>query len=347
MRSPLHDVHARLGGRFVDFGGWEMPVQYQSVLAEHRAVREGCGWFDVSHLGRFRWEGSGATAAIDRLLCNEINRVAAGRSQYTMALNETGGTIDDLIVWRWDEETYWVLPNAANHLRLMEIFAGDEPEVELEDLRPSTVTLAIQGPAAPSVLETVLGEAPKRFRTLTGRWKDRDFWAAGTGYTGERGGEVVIEAESGPELVEALMAAGAVPCGLGARDTLRLEAGLVLWGQELDETITPLEANLDFAVSFDHDFVGKPALERQRQHGLPRSLVAFRTEGRLIPRTGHRLQAGSSSGWVTSGNFSPGLEAGIGMGYLQPPTDEPIEVEIRRSWHSVTRVELPFVRAAP
>jgi aminomethyltransferase len=340
QRSPLHPTHQRLAARFVDFGGWEMPVQYQSVLAEHRAVRDHCGWFDVSHLGRFRWEGAGATEVLRRVLCNDVARIEPGRTQYTLALNSEGGVIDDLIVWRWGDESYWVLPNGANHETVMAIFAEAGPAVELEDLRPSTATVAVQGPEAPALLERVLGAALRRFRTLSGVVAGAPFWAAGTGYTGERGGEVTVPAAAAADLVDRLMEEGATPCGLGARDTLRLEAGLPLWGQDLDETITPLEAGLDFAVSWDHDFVGKAAL--QARPPIKR-LVAFRTEGRLIPRHGYRLRAGASEGWVSSGNFSPELKCGIGLGFLTPPTEAPLVVEIREAWAPAERVELPFV----
>lgn len=343
-RSPLHDLHARLGARFVDFGGWEMPVQYESVLAEHTAVREHAGWFDVSHLGRFEWQGPGSLAVARRLLCNDLSRIEPGRTQYTMMLNDAGGVVDDLVVWRWEEERCWILPNAANHERVMAAFAGAGADATATDLRPSTVTIAVQGPAAPAALESVLGIAPRRFRTASGSFHDRPFWTAGTGYTGERGGEVTVPAETSEAFAEALTEAGVVPCGLGARDTLRLEAGLPLWGQDLDEATTPLEAGLGFAVSFEHDFVGRAALEGQRAGGLPKARVAFRTEGRRIPRPHHRLRTPTSDGWVSSGNFSPVLGCGIGLGYLAPPDEDgPLEVEIRDAWIPVERTTTPFV----
>ena len=330
--------------RFVDFGGWEMPVQYGSVLAEHKAVRSKAGWFDVSHLGRFRFEGPNAEATLRRLLCNDIAKVGPGRAQYTLILNESGGVVDDLIVWKWSETAYWVLPNAANHEKVMRLFAAADQKSEMEDLRPETATIAIQGPEAPAIIEAVLGEAPRRFRTMEGSFAGAPVWAAGTGYTGERGGEVVVPAANAQQFASALIEAGAEPCGLGARDTLRLEAGLPLWGQDLDETITPLEAGLDFAVALGRDFVGSVALERQQSRGLAKRLVAFRFAGRHIARPGSPLRSGSSTGMVTSGNFSPMLECGIGMGYLAPPSDaESVEAEIRGMWMEATIVDLPFV----
>lgn len=343
LRSPLHDIHERLGARFVDFGGWTMPVQYESVIEEHMAVRTRAGWFDVSHLGRFSWAGPGASRAVRELLSNDIDRIEPGRTQYSMLLNADGGVVDDLVVWRWDDDDLWILPNAANHERVMERFAAHDPDVAIRDLRPGTVTIAVQGPDAPSALERVLGAAPRRFRTLTGGFGGFEFHAAGTGYTGERGGEVTLPASTAAAFVEALVDAGVTPCGLAARDTLRLEAGLPLWGQDLDETITPLEAGLDFAVALDHDFPGRDALLHQRDSGTGRNRVAFRTPGRAIPRHGHRLRSGTAEGVVTSGNFSPVLQQGIGIGLLAGAPDSGVDVEIRGRWIACERTETPFV----
>ncbi len=322
-----------------------MPVQYTSVIAEHRAVRTGSGWFDVSHLGRFSLRGAGATETLRRLFCNDIDRIGPGRSQYTMMLNESGGVVDDLIVWRWGTDDYWVLPNAANHERVMARVAAAAPEAEVVDLRPTTVAIAVQGPDAPRHLAALLDEAPRRFRTVITGFRGVEVRAAGTGYTGEPGGEVVLPVDVAEDFARALCERGVVPAGLGARDTLRLEAGLALWGQELDEDTTPLEAHLEFAVSFDHEFVGREALEGERRRGLRKELVGFATEGRKIPRRGYRLRAGESRGEVTSGNFSPMLERGIGLGYLAPPPgDGDLEVEIRGEWVQVERIDPPFYR---
>lgn len=339
--SPLHSLHERLGARFVDFGDWTMPVQYESVLAEHRAVRDHVGVFDVSHLGRARVGGAGAEATLRRRLCNDVASAGEGRTQYTMMLNPEGGVIDDLMVWRWPTEL-WVLPNGDNHLRVLEAL-GSGPDVEIEDLRPTTASIAIQGPEAPELISRLLGVEIKRGRLFEASFEGVGISVGGTGYTGERGGEVV----GPPGTVEALFARlvdeGAAPCGLGARDTLRLEAGLPLWGHDLTEEITPLEAGLAFAVAWDHDFVGREALLAERD-ALRRQLVGFTTDGRQIPREGNPLRAGDSTGWVSSGNFSPVLGAGIGMGYLEPPTDEPLEVEIRGRWIPLRRVTPPFHR---
>lgn len=343
-RSPLHDTHAELGARFVDFGGWEMPVQYQSVLAEHKAVRSGAGFFDVTHLGRFRLSGSGAREALRMLLCNDIDRIEPGRCQYTMILNEDGGVVDDMIVWWWDEESFWVLPNAANQDKVMARFAG-APDCDVSDLQMKTVMLAVQGPGAPAAIDEILGQAPGRFRTATSEFRGKTVSMAGTGYTGEPGGEICTDTEIARSIVEGLVDLGVTPCGLGARDTLRLEAGLTLWGNDIDETTTPLEAGLDFAVSLDHDFIGRDRLVKQREEGLDRKLAGFVLAERGIPRSGYRLRtADGGEGRVTSGNISPILQKGIGLAYVSPPTDTgtDVEVEIRNRWVPGTIAKPPF-----
>lgn len=343
-RSPLHDIHASLNARFVDFGGWEMPVQYESVLAEHRAVRSKAGFFDVTHLGRFELTGAGARDATRRLLCNDVERIEPGRTQYTMILNADGGIIDDMIIWWWGEETFWVLPNAANQDRVMSVFA-EEPGCEVADLQTKTVLIAIQGPEAPGTFEWILGEAPKRFHTASIDWDGHEIYAAGTGYTGERGGEICADPETGRKLVDQLVSAGVTPCGLGARDTLRLEAGLALWGSDIDETTTPLEAGLDFAVSLDHEFVGRKRLEQQAEEGVERRLAGFVLSDRGIPRGGYRIRTDrGGAGKVTSGNISPMLDTGVGLAYIAPPpaAGEDIEVEIRNRWVPGTIAQPPF-----
>jgi glycine cleavage system T protein (aminomethyltransferase) len=341
-QSPLHRLHESLGARFVDFGGWEMPVQYASVLAEHRAVRTAAGWFDVSHLGRFELTGPGALDALRHLLCNDVALIEPGRTQYTMMLNSEGGIVDDLIVWWLDDDRFWVLPNAANHTRVMQVFEG-EPDCRVSDLRPSTVMIAVQGPLAPDVLEEVLGQKPRRHRVDRIDWSGESLAVAGTGYTGERGGEICADAVTGERLVEALMTCNVDPCGLAARDTLRLEAGLALWGADIDETTTPLEADLEFAVSMDHEFNGREALQNQVRLGVSRRLSGFVLDQRGIPRHGYHIRSGPSTGVVTSGNLSPMLDKGIGLAYFSPPVDEgEVEVEIREKWVDGHLARPPF-----
>ncbi|HEX2404335.1 MAG TPA: glycine cleavage system aminomethyltransferase GcvT, partial [Acidimicrobiia bacterium] len=342
-RSPLHDLHQQLGARFVDFGGWEMPVQYGSVLAEHRAVRASAGWFDVTHLGRFELTGTGAEQALLRLLSNDITKIAPGRTQYTLMLDDRGGIVDDLVIWCWGPDRYWVFPNAANHHRVMAAFSS-ELGCEVRDLQTVTVLIAIQGPQAPSVIEELFGEAPRRFHTASHVWESGEVRLAGTGYTGERGGEVSTDPDTGRHLADRLVSLAVVPCGLASRDTLRLEAGLPLWGSDIDESTTPLEAGLDFAVDMGHDFRGRPALEAQMRDGPSRRLIGFVLDDKGIPRHGHKVRTPRGAGEVTSGNLSPLLDTGIGLAYLSPPTESEaaeIEVQIRERWVKGHIVEPP------
>ncbi len=343
-RSPLHDFNTELGARFTDFGGWEMPLRYDSVLAEHHAVRQSSGWFDVSHLGRFDLTGPGASEAIRYLLSNDIQRIEAGRCQYTTMLNADGGIVDDLIVWWPEPDRFRVLPNAANHDRVMAAFAS-RPETEVSDVQESTALVAVQGPDAPGLLEDILGLAPRRFRYAEAEFAGARVEMAGTGYTGEAGAEVCIPAGAAVALAAALVEAGSVPAGLGARDTLRLEAGLPLWGNDIDESTTPFEAGIDFAVSMDHEFVGREALQRQLDEGLQRKLIGFVLTERGVPRHGYRIRSSEGSeGEVTSGNMSPVIDQGVGLAYLSPPPgpDESIEVEIRERWVPARQAEPPF-----
>ncbi len=217
--SPLHAVHEAAGARFTDFGGWTMPVQYEGVLAEHNAVRDTVGVFDVSHLGRFEVVGEGATELLRSQLCNDIAKAAPGRAQYTMALNGSGGVEDDIIVWRLDDERFWVMPNGTTFDGIVERFTDAAPPgVSVFDVRTTTVLLAVQGPLAPDVIETVLGVKPGRFRIVTTEFSGHEVFAAGTGYTGERGGEICIPISGAEDLWMAIVEAGATPAALGARE---------------------------------------------------------------------------------------------------------------------------------
>lgn len=320
-----------------------MPLQYQGTLAEHRAVRSACGVFDVSHLGRFRLQGPRAHDLVSTLLCNDIDRVEPGRAQYTMLLDDAGGVVDDIIVWWLAPEEFIVLPNAGNADEVIARFTAEaDGDTTVEDIRDGTALLAVQGPQSAGVLDAGIGAHPGRFRVM----QHDGVIAAGTGYTGEKGAEVLVAAAEATEAFERLIAAGSEPCGLGARDTLRLEMGYPLWGQDLDRDTTPLEAGLEWVVGWDHDFIGKPALIRQQENGLSKRLVGFALGDRRVPRHGYPLRSVGSTGTVSSGNFSPTLEVGIGMGFLTPDPgegDAPVEVEIRGEWVEASRVDPPFL----
>jgi aminomethyltransferase len=262
-----------------------------------------------------------------------------------MALNDRGGIEDDIIVWWLEDERFWVMPNGTNSTEIFERFRADAPDgVAVSDVRSSTTLLAVQGPDAPSIVSAVLDQMPGRFRVTGMSFGDVPGWAAGTGYTGERGAELCVPNEVAAELWNALVDAGATPCGLGSRDTLRLEMGYPLWGQDLDESTTPLEAGLGWVVAWDHAFIGRKALEDQRGN-LERKLIAFTTEGRAIPRHGYVVTTTNGSGSVTSGNFSPSLQHGIGLAYVSPPptADDTIAIEIRGKQIPATRATLPFI----
>lgn len=343
-RSPLHAFSLSHGARFTDFGGWEMPVQYNSVLAEHKAVRGDAGVFDVTHLGRFELSGPGAHGALRSLLCNDIDRVEPRRCQYSMILNSKGGVIDDLIVWWLDEERFWVMPNAANQSRVMEAFSSQRG-CQARDLQMSSAFLALQGPNAAARFEEVVGDAPRRFRNVDLEYRGEMLQVAGTGYTGESGVEICAPMGIAEHLIADLVEAGALLCGLGARDTLRLEAGFPLWGQDIDESTTPLEAGLGFAVSLDHDFPGSEVLQSQQSSGVDKRLTGFILSDRGIPRHGHPVRTGEGGeGKVTSGNHSPVLETGIGLAYVSPPVNPgtSLEVEIRGRWLTGVTADPPL-----
>ncbi len=296
----------------VPFAGWEMPVQYQGVIPEHRAVRSHAGIFDVSHMGQLEIRGAGAIPFVQRMLSNDLDRIPAGHAQYTLLLNERGCPIDDLIAYRFADDHVLLVVNASRVDADREWLLRHLPEgVELDDLSEGIAMLALQGPAAPGLVELPALE-PFAFaeadvcgvRTIVAR----------TGYTGEPGVELLVAAERAGPLWDGLTAAGATPAGLGARDTLRLEVCYPLYGNDLDEAHTALAAGLGWVCALDRkDFIGADALRAQREAGNHDRLVALRVEGRGIPRQGMPVRP---AGEVTSGTMSPSLEIGIGMAYV-------------------------------
>jgi aminomethyltransferase len=309
-------------------------------------VRTGVGVFDVSHLGRFSVIGPGALELIRSQLCNDVARITSGRAQYTMALNDRGGVEDDIIVWWLDEESFWVMPNGTNFDEILGRFEDAAAGCVVAPLRDESVLLAVQGPQAPAAVDAVLGWVPGRFRVGQASFAGETLRAAGTGYTGEKGVEIAAPVAVAADLLHAFLGAGCEPCGLGARDTLRLEMGYPLWGQDLDADTTPVAAGLGWVVSWDHDFIGRDALLAEQEYGPEKQLAAFRTAGRSIPRHGYRIQSGASTGTVSSGNYSPTLQCGIGLGYLSPPPaseTSTLAVEIRGEWVEADLVTPPFI----
>jgi aminomethyltransferase len=346
--TALIDAHRQLGAKLVGFGGWEMPLAYgRGTIAEHRACRQDSVVFDVSHLGTVRVSGPDALPGLQAALSNDLRRVGPGRAQYTHLLDDTDGSVvDDIIVWWLSDDTFDVMPNASNTDRVVDAIGG-------EDTTASRCVLAVQGPHARTRLATVAPDAASvaRFRVAPFVWEGVACVAAGTGYTGEDGVELCVPADAADALWTALLATGIEPAGLGARDTLRLEAALPLHGHELGPGITPLQAGLGWVVGWDKGpFRGRGALEAERARGVARRLVGLATGGRQPPREGAGLtRDGRAVGSVTSGNFSPMLGHGIALGFLdsneESGPDTPVAVEQRGRALSASVVATPFVRA--
>ena len=339
-----------------EFGGWEMPIQYGGVLEEHRACRERAVMFDVSHLGSLRVHGAGAFAALQWSFTNDLGRIEPGRAQYTHLLDAADAhVVDDLIVWWIAPDDLLVMPNASNTAPLVAALRGAadahaDGACEVEDVTARRVVLAVQGPAARDLLAPVLPDAAAvgRFRVAPVAYPGGAAgWVAGTGYTGEDGVELHVPAEVATSVWRTLIGAGIPPAGLGARDTLRLEAGLPLHGHELGPGITPLQAGLGWVVRFDKgDFRGRVALEAEVARGVTRLLRGLVLDGRQIPRAGHAvLRGGEVVGEVTSGNFSPILERGIALAFVPPDVvpGDTLAVDVRGRQVPAVVSKLPFV----
>ena len=356
--SPLDAAHRALGARMAEFGGWEMPLQYDGVLEEHRACRERAVVFDVSHLGTLCVRGAGAFATLQWALTNDLDRIGPGRAQYTHLLDpDDAHVVDDIIVWWLEPGEFFVMPNASNTAPLVEALreaaeAYGGGECAVEDVTAGRVVLAVQGPEARDLLSGVVpgAAAVERFAVApvtypSGPGAGSSGWVAGTGYTGEDGVELHVPLDAAIGVWQALLDAGVVPAGLGARDTLRLEAGLPLHGHELGAGITPSDAGLGWVVRPDKgDFRGRDALERSPR---TRRLRGLTVDGRQIPREGCAvLRDGEVVGTVTSGNFSPTLGHGIALAFL--PIDaspgDAVTIDIRGRSVPATVAKTPFVR---
>ncbi|MFL5846465.1 MAG: glycine cleavage system aminomethyltransferase GcvT [Solirubrobacteraceae bacterium] len=331
-RTPLYERHVEAGAKVVPFAGWEMPVQYEGIKAEHRIVREAAGVFDVSHMGEIETHGPQAEAYLQRLLSNDVSLIPVGGAQYSVLCREDGGVLDDLFTYRLEPDRYLTVTNAANHDKDLAWFgrhAGDF-DVTIEDKLEDFAMLAVQGPRAREVVQA-LSDAPlpARFtcsiRTVAGA----RVLVAGTGYTGEDGVEILIAPDDAPRVWDELLRRGAVPAGLAARDTLRLEACYHLYGNDLMEERGPIEAGLGWCCKEDTGFIGSDAVRAVRDAGAAEKLVPFKLTGPGIPRQDNPIVGG---GIVTSGTLSPCLDVGIGMGYVpiemaQPGTE--IEIDVR------------------
>jgi aminomethyltransferase len=350
--TPLHARHAAAGAKLVDFAGWEMPVQYGNIREEHQAVRTDAGIFDVSHMGEIETTGPDAEAFLQRILSNDVTKLAADGAQYAVLTREDGGVLDDLFTYRLGTagDRFLTVTNAANHAKDLAWFQAQAGgfDVAIHDRLADYAMLAVQGPRARALLEGLLGDGqslPARFRTATLTVAGAPgVLVAGTGYTGEDGVELLVAPERAVAVWDAVVGAGAAPIGLAARDTLRLEVCFHLYGNDLMETRGPIEAGLGWCCKEATGFIGSEAVAKVRAEGPPEKLVPFRIDGAGIARQGNPVLAG---GEVTSGTHSPSLGAGIGMAYVPaelatPGT--PIEIDVRGKVRRATVAEKPLYK---
>lgn len=345
----------------IDFSGFSLPVWYDGISQEHIAVRKSVGLFDVSHMGRFRVEGRNATSFLDHMLTTDLSEISDGKAFYSLLCNESGGIVDDVITLREDESNYLMVVNSSNRQKDYSWLrkGSIKYEVTLNDISDSVALLALQGPKAEAVLQRIVDFDPShltRFTHRSGRISEEEVIVSRTGYTGENGYEIFIlhsplnEPTRAIKVWEKILSEGRsldiLPCGLGARDTLRLEAGFSLYGADIDETISPLEARLEWVVNFGGDFVGKAALEKQKTQGLAKIRVGLVMKDRSIPRAGCKIvENGKLIGVITSGSFSPLLRVGIALGYVSPVKAEiksRVEIMIRGSPHEAEITNPPF-----
>ncbi len=351
-RTALYDAHAAAGAKMVEFAGWEMPVQYEGVGAEHLAVRERCGIFDVSHMGEIETSGPQALELLQRLLSNDIAQIAVdvdgGHAQYSVLCREDGGVLDDLFTYRLDTDRYLTVTNAANHEADLEWFrahAGEFPQAEVIDRIDDYAMLAVQGPLARGIVQAI-SDAPLPARMIAAhrRLAGRDVLVCGTGYTGEDGVELLCSRADAPELWDELVRRGATPAGLAARDTLRLEVCFHLYGNDLMPERGPIEAGLGWCCKEDTHFIGAEAVRAVREAGASEKLVAFEIDGPGIARQGNEIAGG---GEVTSGTMSPSLGVGIGMAYVpaeRSALGSELEIDVRGKMRRAVVRQKPLYR---
>lgn len=356
-RTPLYNHQQDLGGRFVDFHGWELPIQFSSIIREHEAVRQSCGLFDVSHMGQIDIKGPDALKLLQKIQSNDASKVAVGRAMYAHILNEKGGVVDDIIFSRLGEERFFVVVNAATAEKDFAWMTSHAKglNVQVTDRSREYAMLALQGPSAVKIITTISPSAAelKRFGALEERIYGQHVIITRTGYTGEDGFEIVMPVEISVRVWRTLSvnghSQGLLPCGLGARDTLRLEAGYLLYGTDIDDQHTPFEAGYGWVVKLKKgDFIGKAALERQKTEGLRRKLYGIRLTEKGVPRAGADVRVdGAKAGELASATFSPTLKTGIGVGYLDRADLAPgaiVEVSARGRGLAGEIVQMPFYK---
>lgn len=351
VRTPLFAVQQASGGKMVDFAGWEMAVQFAGIGPEHAAVRTAAGAFDVCHMGRLRLSGPGALAFLERRTCRALADLAPGRVRYSLALADDGGAIDDLLISREAADRFHVVCNAGNRANIITPWQAEAGAgVVVEDLSAIQGMVAVQGPKAPAILAG-LGLDPaglKNYAFRDATWRGQPIRISRTGYTGEDGAELMPPAGLTADLWQAVVAAGVAPCGLGARDTLRLEAAMPLYGHELDRGTTPVEAGLDWVVNKAGGFIGAERVLRQLAEGPARRLVGLRMVDKRVPRQGYAvLHDGATVGQVTSGTLSPTLGMALGMAFVAAKLAAPgtrLAVDVRGQVCAAEVVALPFYK---
>ena len=359
-KTPLHERHAASGAKLADFGGWEMPIEYEGVLAEHNAVRAACGIFDVSHMGKVRVLGQGAVAFLNDVLANDLGRIDIGQAQYSLMCDAGGGVIDDLIVYRLSDDEVFIVPNAANAARVVEVLREEAPSgVDIRDEHEDLGIIAVQGPRSVEVIDSLgLPSDMPYMSFVRADFRQIPVMVCRTGYTGERGYELIVPADALVDVWDALAARraefGVTRVGLGARDTLRTEMGYPLHGQDLSLDISPLQAGLGWAVGWSKSsFAGRDALLAERDAGPRRVLRGLLAEDRAIPRSHMHVHSGDLEGpvvgEVTSGTFSPTLRQGIALALMDPSVadDQEVVVDVRGKPAKFRVVRPPFVDVRP
>ena len=361
LRTPLYSLSSESQAKFTDFAGWEMAVQYSGLKKEHQAVRESVGIFDISHMGKFYLTGKDLKAKLSALVPTDLRPLTPGKAQYTVLLNDRGGIIDDIIYYDRgvndadpDQETGILIVNASTTTKDWQWLTEklDTNEIELSDVSQDLALIALQGVKAVSLLNPLISEdleALTSFAHLTTSIDGEEVFIARTGYTGEDGFEIMTTPEIAKKLWLYLSEQRVTPCGLGARDTLRLEVGMCLYGQDMDDNITPIEAGLNWLVGFDHEYIAQDILRKQKQQGIQQKLVGLQTEGRYIARHGYPLFLdGEKIGEVTSGTLSPTLNKAIALGYVDSKYSkrgQTFTVEIRKKQYPIEVVKKIFYRS--
>lgn len=360
LRTPLYDRHLQAGAKTADFGGWEMPIEYSGVVAEHNAVRSAVGLFDVSHMGKVRVHGAGALDALNAVLANDLTRLSDGQAQYSMLLNDHGGVIDDLIAYRWSDDELFIVPNAANAAIVVAALRSELPaEIAVDDHHHSHGIIAVQGPASQALIASMGMPSEHDYMSMQrAEFRDASVIVCRSGYTGERGFELVAPNDVLIDLWDALLARreefGVVRAGLGARDTLRTEMGYPLHGQDISPEISPVQAGLSWAIGWSKPaFAGRDAVLAEREAGPRRRLRGLLALDRGIPRSHMKAMReaidGPVVGEVTSGTFSPTLKQGIALALLDPSlaVDDEVVVDVRGRASRFRIAQPPFVAASP